>query len=288
MKKLQHLIEAGALYLLFTAFRMMPLDTASWLGGFLARAIGPALSAHQTARKNLTLIFPKMEEGERRRILERMWDNLGRVAAELPHLPGKTLIERITVIGAKHFPKADAPALFFSGHLGNWELLPSVSLQHNTPVALAYRKANNPHVDEIIATLRETKAAGMFPKGQQGGFKLARALKSGQSLAMLVDQKMNDGIVVPFFGHEAMTAPALAQMALRFDMPIIPARVVRTKGAHFETYIYPPLAIEKSGDAEKDTLTIMTAVNRLLESWIREHPEQWFWVHQRWPKHVVE
>src|SRR5207253_2644034 len=107
--------------------------------------------------------------------------------------------------------------------------------------------------------------------------------KNGQSLAMLIDQKMNDGIAVPFFGRDAMTAPAIAEFALRYNLELIPARVVRTKGCHFEATIFPPMAYEKTGDEEKDVLTIMTAINAILETWIREHPEQWFWVHKRWP-----
>ena len=85
----------------------------------------------------------------------------------------------------------------------------------------------------------------MFQKGTRGAVKMAHAIKRGESLAMLVDQKMNDGIPVPFFGRDAMTAPAVAQLALRYDMPIIPARVVRTKGAHFEGTIFPPLVYER-------------------------------------------
>ena len=102
-------------------------------------------------------------------------------------------------------------------------------------------------------------------------------------MAMLIDQKMNDGIAVPFFGRDAMTAPAIAEFALRYDMPLIPVRAVRTKDCHFEVTIYPPLAYEKTGDDEKDILAIMTQINAQLESWIREYPEQWFWVHKRWP-----
>ena len=95
---------------------------------------------------------------------------------------------------------------------------------------------------------------------------------------MLVDQKMNDGIAVPFFGVPAMTAPAIAQLALRYDLPILPAYVLRKSGAHFEAHMFPALEYEKTGDAEKDTLAIMTAINQMLEGWIRAHPEQWFWV----------
>ena len=91
------------------------------------------------------------------------------------------------------------------------------------------------------------------------------------------------GFAVPFFGRPAMTAPAIAELALRYDMPIIPARVMRTHGCHFEATAYPPLVYEKTGDTARDTLAIMTQINALLESWIREYPAQWFWVHKRWP-----
>jgi len=100
---------------------------------------------------------------------------------------------------------------------------------------------------------------------------------------MLVDQKMNNGIAVPFFGRPAMTAPALAQLALRFDCPVVPARVVRLNGAHFQLIVYPPLEVAKTGDREHDTLTLMTQVNTMIEGWIRERPEQWLWLHNRWP-----
>jgi KDO2-lipid IV(A) lauroyltransferase len=123
----------------------------------------------------------------------------------------------------------------------------------------------------------------MFPKGTRGAVKMARAIKNNEAIAMLIDQKMNDGIAVPFFGVDAMTAPAIAQLALRYDLPILPAYVLRKGGAHFEAHMFPALKYEKTGDTEKDTLTIMTAINTMLEGWIRAHPEQWFWVHRRWP-----
>jgi KDO2-lipid IV(A) lauroyltransferase len=282
MITLLYLIEAAALILLFALLRLLPLDMASGLGGWLAQLIGPRMKAHVIAERNLAMIFPEKSEAERKKILSGMWDNLGRTAAELPHLPGAKLFTRATIIGGEymHSPK---PLMFFSGHVGNWELLPVTAESFGTKIALAYRKANNPYVDAIIARLRATRCTSMFQKGPLGAVKLVRAVKSGQSLAMLVDQKMNEGIAVPFFGRAAMTAPAVAQFALRYDMPIIPARAVRKKGTHFEVIGYPPLTIEKTGDETRDILAIMTAINKTLETWIREYPEQWFWVHKRWP-----
>ena len=102
---------------------------------------------------------------------------------------------------------------------------------------------------------------------------------------MLVDQKMNDGISVPFLGRQAMTAPALAELALKYGCPIVPARVERLNGAHFRLTFYPPMEIPNSGDKQTDTLSIMTVVNQQLGNWIMERPEQWVWVHNRWPEY---
>ncbi len=283
MTKLMHLIEAMLLMLLFTAFRLLPLDMASAMGGWMARAIGPFMSAHKTAQKNLAAAFPEKPKEEREHILRGMWDHLGRVAAEMPHLPSGVMLPRIDLHGAEHFPDPKNPSMFFSGHIGNWEMLPALAESHGVPITLIYRQANNPYVDRMVAKLRAARSSNMFPKGPKGGFKLARAIKNGETLAMLIDQKMNDGIPVKFFGRDAMTAPAIAQLALRYGMPIIPAHIVRTKGAHFKGVIFPHLSYEKTGDDARDTLLIMTQINAQLESWVRQYPDQWFWVHKRWP-----
>ncbi len=100
---------------------------------------------------------------------------------------------------------------------------------------------------------------------------------------MLVDQKMNDGIAVPFFGRDAMTAPAAAQLATRFDSAIMPVRVERLRGAHFRIFMLPPIEIERSGNRHDDALATMSKINREIESWIRRQPEMWLWLHRRWP-----
>ncbi len=110
------------------------------------------------------------------------------------------------------------------------------------------------------------------------------AMKEGRHIAMLVDQKQNDGIAVPFFGRDAMTGPALASFALRYDCAVVPVRVERTIGARFRIIAEKPLALPRSGDAAADMLAIMTQVNGVLERWIRQRPDQWFWVHRRWPE----
>lgn len=283
-KSLKHQIEAKALAGFFACLRLLPISAASAVGGGIAQIIGPFFKAHRTAMHNLQRFLPQLDEPQRRRLLRQMWNNLGRTAAEMPHINDVSLKRRIEIEGAHHMPPPDTPALFFSAHLGNWELLPYAAKKHGVPITLVYRKANNPIVDRMIADMRSVHAGNMFPKGPTGAVKMARAIKNGEAIAMLADQKMNDGIAVPFFGVDAMTAPAIAQLSLRYDLPIIPARVVRTEGARFLAIVGAPLQIEKSGNKDVDIQNIMQAINTTIEGWIRETPEQWFWVHQRWPK----
>ena len=108
-------------------------------------------------------------------------------------------------------------------------------------------------------------------------------LAEGRHLALLVDQKMNDGIAVPFFGRDAMTAPAAAQLALRFGCAIMPARVERLHGARFRITMSPPIAAPRTGDRHADMRAIMGEINRVIEGWVRERPEMWLWLHRRWP-----
>ena len=155
------------------------------------------------------------------------------------------------------------------------------AVQYGTPVAQIYRAANNPLVDRMIARFRGDRAE-FIPKGTVAARHAIAALRRGAHLTLLADQKMNDGIPVPFFGRPAMTAPALAALALRFDCDVLPARVERLGGAHFQLTVFPPLALRRSGNSHADEAALMTQVNAILESWIRDRPEQWFWVHRRW------
>jgi len=287
---LGHGLEAFEVTLALALFRLIPLDTASRLGGWLCRRIGPHLPVSRQALGNLRRAFPEKSEAEICRILLAIWDNLGRIMGEYPHLSRFRLYEpgsRVEVIGAEHVDRLrdDGKAgLFFSAHFGNWELASMGASQRGLPLARFYRAPNNPFVDRIVRLIRSPVAGELLPKGAEGARRGLAVMRAGGHLAMLVDQKMNDGIAVPFFGRPAMTAPALAQLALKFACPVVPAKVERVGGARYRITVYPPLEIARSGDRQKDVLDLMTRVNALIEGWIRERPEQWLWLHRRWPE----
>jgi Kdo2-lipid IVA lauroyltransferase/acyltransferase len=283
-----HRIEACGAALFFAAMRALPIDAASGLGGTLARLIGPRLGVSTRARRNLSAALPALSEAEIERIVRGMWDNLGRVAAEYPHLPRIRVFPpggRVETAGIDHLERAIAagrPVIIFGGHLGNWEIAALAAGQYGIDVAQIYRAANNPLVERMIARFRGA-ASEFIPKGAIASRRALAALRRGAHLTLLVDQKLNDGIPVAFFGRPAMTAPALALLALHFDCAVLPARVERIQGAHFRLTLHPPLALPKSGERTADVAALMTEINRTLETWIRERPEQWFWVHSRWP-----
>ncbi len=283
-----HRLQGWGAALSFGAFGLLPLDWASALGGALARRIGPSLGISERARRNLRRAFPGLPEIEIERIVTDMWDNLGRVAAEYPHLRKIRVFEpggRVETHGLEHIDRAVAAGrrmIIFSGHIANWEICLLAAVQYGISVAQIYRAGNNSLVDRMITRFRGD-VGELIPKGAVAARRAIAALRRGAHLTMLVDQKMNDGIPVPFFGRPAMTAPALASLALRFDCDVLPARVERLAGAHFRLTVFPPLPLSRSGDHHADVAALMARVNETLEVWIRDRPEQWFWLHRRWP-----
>jgi len=289
MRRFRHALEYAAAGLLYAFFSLLPVDWASGLGGWVGRTFGPGLRVSNNARRSLKRVFPDWSDEKIEETVLAMWDNLGRTAGEHPHLsqfdPYKEN-SRVEVVGAEYcdlLKDEDQPGLFFAGHIANWEISPLAGTRRGLTVHLVYRRANNPFFDRLVQKGRDALDGDLYPKGAEGAKAILRALKRGDNMAMLVDQKMNDGIAVPFLGRDAMTAPAVAELALRYDCPVVPARVERLKGARFRVTFYPPLDKPATGNKQHDILEMMTEVNRQLGEWIKEQPAQWLWVHNRWP-----
>jgi KDO2-lipid IV(A) lauroyltransferase len=285
---LAHRLQGWGAALCFGAFGFLPLDWASAVGGAMARLIGPWLGVSKRARLNIRQALPELADHEIANAIAQMWDNLGRVAAEYPHLRRIRVFEpggRVETHGFEHIERAVAAGrrmIIFSGHIANWEIAMLAAVQYGIEVAQIYRAANNSLVDRMITRFRGTDSE-LIPKGTVAARRAIAVLRRGAHLTMLADQKMNDGIPVPFFGRPAMTASALAVLALRFDCDVLPARVERVGGAHFRLTVFPPLPLPRSGDHHADVAALMARVNQTLEEWIRDCPGEWFWLHRRWP-----
>jgi KDO2-lipid IV(A) lauroyltransferase len=282
-------LEALLLGIFFGVFRVLPIDVASAFGGLLGRVIGPRLSVTTRAITNLRLVFPEKTAGEYADIVLGMWDNLGRNAAEFPHLneivtPGSDRVEVVNGELLTALTRNGQSAILAGAHLANWEISSALAGFADTRIISVVREPNNPLTQKMIEYFRRSAGSKQIHKGRHGAKEALRALRSGALIGLLFDQKMNDGAAVTLFGHEAMTPIAPAQMALRVPCPIIPVRVERTGGVRFRITIYRPVERPSSGKRHTDAKTIMGRLNEQLEEWVRERPEQWLWLHRRWAK----
>jgi KDO2-lipid IV(A) lauroyltransferase len=283
-----HRLEGWGAVLLSGVLGLLPIEWASAAGGAVGRRIGPRLGITKRARVNLRRAYPELSDTAIDAIIAGMWDNLGRVAAEYPHLREIRIFApggRVETHGFEHMDRAVAAGrsmIIFSGHIANWEVGALAAVQYGIPVTQIYRAANNPRTDTLIARFRGDRGA-YAPKNAATARRAFAALSRGEHLTMLADQKLNEGIAAPFFGRPAMTTSALALLALRFNCDVLPARVERLRGARFRLTVFPPLPLRRTGDQAADIAMLTEAVNATLESWIRDRPELWLWLHNRWP-----
>ncbi|MHA1599734.1 MAG: LpxL/LpxP family acyltransferase [Alphaproteobacteria bacterium] len=287
-RRFKFIMEALGFRLAMGILRLLSPEAASNLGGFLGRTIGPRLGISRRARQNLRLAFPEKPSAEIETIVRGMWDNLGRVAGEYPHLG------RITAVDSDHIELVNVAAVWaphdgptasiqVSAHLANWEIVPIAAARIGVNVTVVVREPNNPYVRPLLDRLRGVAGGTRAYKGAGGARQAVRVLRDNGALGLLFDQKMNTGIALPFFGVEAMTLAMPAYLALRFRCPLIPIRVVRLGPARFRIEAYPPLVLPETADRHVAAAQIMAELNGILEGWIRERPEQWLWLHRRWP-----
>ena len=211
--RLSHRLEAIGYDPLTGLLRLLPFAFVSWLGGALLRLVGPLTSKQRIARTNLKIAFPDASEAEIKRLLRDQWDNTGRTFSEFAltdRIHAFSEDSRVTVEGLNYFLD-NAPGILISGHFANWEVMAAVLTQSGLPVQITYRRINNPHLDARVREKREAYGTKLLvPKsGPRGARQLLSALENGESIALLNDQKFNEGISVPFFGVEAMTAFAV-------------------------------------------------------------------------------
>ncbi len=288
IKRLRHLLEYSALCLVFGIFRILPVDSASALGGWLGRHLGPLTGVSRKADRRMEMALPQLGAKQRRRALRDMWDHLGRVFGEYPHLE-YIARNRVKIIGEQIVQQAlqnGAGGIFCGAHIGNWEVNTILfQTKYSKPIAITYRALNNPYADALLLRARTLNGAlPAFRKARESGREMLKILKNKGFLGILIDQKYNEGIAVPFFGMDAMTNPVAVEMAQKLKCPLMLVYNTRLQGAYFEVRVQDPVPLYHPDGTARDARDIMTEIHGALESWIREEPSQWLWVHNRWPE----
>ncbi|MEM8651906.1 MAG: lipid A biosynthesis lauroyl acyltransferase [Pseudomonadota bacterium] len=272
--------------------KLFPADSAIWFCAEAARGLGMWYPRTKMARENLKLAFPEKSDEEIEEILREMWANLGRVAAEYVYLDKIFDIDeddqskgRVEITGGENFHAMkghDGPAICFTGHTGNWEILPIASAAYGLNITALFRPPNNKYMAKRVLSARTTSMGHLVPSKAGASWALASAMDEGHKVGMLVDQFFSRGVEIEFLGRQTMGNPLLAKLARQYDCPVHPARCVRLPGGRFRIEIEPALDIPKNSDGSINVQALTQSVNDCVARWVRENPEQWLWLHKRW------
>lgn len=290
--KLKDLLVAGLIALSITLVRLIPREPATrWFSSF-ARWLGPRIWRHKVVVQNLEIAFPEKTAEERKQLASDSWAEMAKSLIEYVHLDeifdldertGES--ENIEVKNGDQFWKLrndGLPGILFTGHIANFELLPMVASRFDLVVHSLFRQPNNKYAASHVAKARKQVSQNLIASGQGAAFQLVSALERGDHVGLLVDQKFRKGIEVPFFGKNAPTNTLLAKLARRYNCPVHGARCVRLPGGRFRLEITDELVLPRDDNGDIDIRGTTEMVTRVIEGWVREHPEQWLWMHRRW------
>jgi KDO2-lipid IV(A) lauroyltransferase len=283
---------AQSVFLLMKLMRLVPVDTAGRLFERFARWMGPKIWRHKVVMDNLAIAFPDKSPEERKQLASDSWAQTARTLLEYIYLDeildmdeNRVESERIEIVNAEQFIKLrddGLPAILFTGHIANFELLPLIAARFGLNVRSLFRQPNNKYAASHVADARKEFGDNLVASGAGASFQLMSALEKGDHVGLLVDQKFRRGIMVPFFGREAPTNTLLAKLARRYDCPVHGARSIRLPGGRFRLEITDELQLPRDENGDVDIRGTTEMVTRMVEDWVREYPEQWLWMHRRW------
>ncbi len=263
-------------------FKILPLKWATKIAGLLGGGIAPLMhDRNRIAYHNLTIAFPNKTDTEKKEIIKKMWIHFAKFFAEMPHT--KEWISDAEVNGKEYLQSMQDDSVggfVCSAHFGNWEFASTYVAQHYFQLHPVYRPANNPWLEKLMFK----KRAGVhIPKGSGGARIMLDLLKNGEHIAILCDQRLREGIAVPFFGKMAMTPSAMVSIALKMRLPIVMGCARRLPDGRFKMTV-EPLPLSQAENNETAVYETVANMNKVLERWITETPEQWMWIHRRFDK----
>ena len=290
MKIIKYFFEFLSIISLLCIFKIIGLRNASNLGSILGKLVGPLFRSKNIIKQNIKIGLGNLGEEKETEIINGMWSNIGRTFAEYVFLKdfkfNKTNFDHIKINGTNYLNEIknnNEPAIFYSGHFANFELMTMELDKFGIKCAAIYRPLNNFFLNPLMEYLRmKYVCPNQIPKGRIGMREIISKVKDGYSIALMVDQRVSEGPRTLFFNKPAHTTTIPAQLALKYNCKLVPISLERKEGANFEMTIHEPYKIEKTGNDEEDTKNITLKINQILEKMIVENPTQWIWSHNRW------
>ena len=285
MKSIIYFFQFIFISFLFIIFWFLGLKISTNFASLIFKIIGPLFRSKQLIEKNIQKAFPDINKNDLDKIVTNMWGNYGRILAEyifLKEYRKPNFRKNFEIIGQEildEIKKSKKPVIFISGHFNNFELMAMHIEKSGIDLATIYRPLNNKFLNRIMERIRKKYICkNQIKKGFAGTRQLLSCFKKGHSIALMIDQRVSQGIKSNFFKHDAYTTTIPAQFVKKFNCKIVPIYIERTGNNNFKLTISTPIEYSKDYSIEDITLNL----NHYLEKMILKNPTQWIWSHNRW------
>jgi len=285
MKNIKYLFQFLLIIFLFIIFKILGVNLSSKFSGKIFEKIGPFFRSKKVINSNIKRAFPDINLEKLENIKSQMWNNFGRIFAEymfIKNFRSGNLNSRISIQGGEileEIKKNNQQVIFISGHLSNFELMAMYLEKSGIHLAAIYRPLNNIYLNKIMERIRKKYICNKQIKKGIGGLKnLIQLKRKNYSTALMIDQRVSEGILSNFFNQKALTTTIPAQLIKKFNIPVVPVYIERIEGISFRITINKPLKFPLNYSQEK----ITDELNKVLEDMIINNPGQWIWSHNRW------
>ena len=285
MINIKYFFQFIIIVFLFLIFKILGVRFSSFLGGKLFQIIGPAFRSKKIINNNIKRAFPDLDSKEMNKIKSSMWNNYGRVFAEYIYMKNfrhGNLSKNISIEGydiLANIKKQNQKVIFISGHFSNFELMAMQIDKLDLKIGAIYRPLNNIFLNKIMERIRRKYICyNQIKKGIGGLKELIKLNNEGYSTALMIDQRVSQGIKSNFFNEDAFTTTIPAQLVKKFNIPVVPIFIERYEGIKFKMKVFKPVHF-----TVEDTIENITAdLNKILEKMIINNPNNWIWSHNRW------
>ena len=286
MKNLKYFLQFFCILFLFGVFKIVGIKFSRIISENIMVVFGPIFRSKKIIFKNLSIAFPNFDENQKKRILKSMWINYGRIFAEYMFIKnfrqgsiGERNINIENQYILENVKKDSKPVIFISGHFNNFELMAMQIEKLGIDLAAVYRPLNNKFLNPLMESIRKKYICKkQIKKGISGTKELLLNFKKGTSIALMIDQRVSEGIRVDLFNEKALTTTIPAQFIKKFGAKIIPVHIERINVEKFNITFQDPIKFSKDSDIESITYKL----NNILEEMIKKNPSQWIWSHNRW------
>tara|TARA_E500000178_G_C16968623_1_gene729757 strand:- start:256 stop:1122 length:867 start_codon:yes stop_codon:yes gene_type:complete len=286
MKHIKYLIQFIIIIFLFIIFRFLGLKNSRIISSFIFKKLGSFFRSNNISLNNLSIAFPNLSKNEKKEIIKKMWANYGKIFSEYMFIKkfrknlefsNKIQVENQEEIEKiKHLGK---PVIFISGHFNNFELMAMHIEKSEIDLAAIYRPLNNNFLNPIMEHIRKRYICKkQIKKGISGTKEILKEFKKGTSIALMIDQRVSEGVECNLFGKKALTTTIPAQFIKKFNAPVVPIYIERLENESFKLKILKKIEFSE----EISIFEITKKLNEVLEKMIKSSPDQWIWTHNRW------